>query len=277
MKIVAVGDNCLDVYVEQNQVTVGGNALNVAANAHIAGHESTYIGPVGSDEAGATITGVMASAGLATSDLLTREGVSGITLIELVEKDRRFLFEEFGVCGDWVPQLIPERASQSAMDWIHVGGPRTMDADFRALGAQARLVSIDLSDNVVPSDLDLTGVSVVFVSFDVEKGEATLAIGDRLRSQGANEAVVLSGPQGSTFVGNEGGFFCPAYPAEKYDTCGAGDSYISGFMIARAGGADPERAMDAGTTSATHTIQHLGGFPQEPHPIPEWIRRVYGL
>lgn len=277
MRIAAVGDNCLDVYIEQNQVTVGGNALNVAANGHIAGHDSVYIGPIGVDQAGEVIAETMTSAGLVTGGLLTTPGISGITLIELVERDRRFLFEEFGVCGEWIPQVTPERAAETAIDWIHIGGPRTMDADYLALASQARMVSIDLSDNLVPFDFDMTGVDVVFVSSDVEKGEATLAIGRQLRSQGATEAVVLSGPQGSTFVGDEGEYFCPAYPAERYDTCGAGDSYISGFMMARLDGADAEDSMDAGTISATRTIQHLGGFPQDPRPIPSWIRSDYEL
>ena len=47
--LVAVGDNCLDVYLTKDVMTVGGNALNVAAHWRKAGCAARYFGAVGQD------------------------------------------------------------------------------------------------------------------------------------------------------------------------------------------------------------------------------------
>lgn len=85
----------------------------------------------------------------------------------------------------------------------------------------------------------------------------------------------MSGPHGSTWVSSGEILHCDPHPAERVPPCGAGDSYISGFMMARATGATPGEAMEAGTVSATKTIQHVGGFPQVAHPIPKWVFDEY--
>lgn len=276
MKIAAIGDNCLDVYLEQDHLTVGGNALNVAANCAIAGHDSTYAGPVGTDVAGEDIVGAMQANGVDTGHVFQLPGKSGVTLVRLIDRDRSFLFEEFGVCADWVPAVPDDLVADGPLDWIHVGGPRTMQADFAAIRPNARLVSADISTWQMPEDLVLDDVDVVFASSDALLGEPTVAAARAILDRGASEVVIMSGADGSTWVGPDGVHHCPAHPAERVDTCGAGDSYISGFMMARASGLGPVEAMEAGTTSATATIQHVGGFPQSPRPIPGWVFRDYG-
>ncbi len=275
MKIAAIGDNCLDVYVEQNHMTVGGNAVNVAANCELAGHDAVYIGPVGNDKAGSIIRDVYETNGLDLSGIFTLDGKTGVTLIRLIDNDRDFLFEEFGVSEMWDPVLPESLSAHGRIDWVHVGGPRTMNADFASLSKKARIISADISTWTMEEDLDLSDVDVVFASSDVEKGDATAAIGREILARGAREAVVMSGPQGSTWVDADNELFCDATPARRVDTLGAGDSYISGFMLARISGASPEEAMAAGTASATETIQRIGGFPQKPREIPEWIYSEY--
>lgn len=51
MKLIAVGDNVVDYYQDQETFYPGGNALNVAVLAKRLGHEASYIGIVGNDEA----------------------------------------------------------------------------------------------------------------------------------------------------------------------------------------------------------------------------------
>lgn len=275
MRVVALGDNCLDVYLNQDCLTVGGNAVNVAGNCLAAGHDATYVGPVGTDLAGDAILNGLRENGFETQLVQTVSGISGVTLIRLVNRDREFLFEEFGVCGQWVPEVPGELVTSGEIDWVHVGGPRTMDADYQSISSVSRFVSIDLSTWSPSNGLDLHGVDVAFASADVDRGEATATIGRNLLSLGATEAVVMSGAQGSTWVGTGGVRFFAAHPAERVDTCGAGDSYISGFMMARVSGASAESAMEAGTLSATRTIQHIGGIPQIPRPVPEWVFSDY--
>lgn len=64
MKLIAVGDNVVDYYQDQETFYPGGNALNVAVLAKRLGHESSYIGIVGNDESrGASVERSQAGAG----------------------------------------------------------------------------------------------------------------------------------------------------------------------------------------------------------------------
>ena len=66
--LVAVGDNCLDVYLTKDVMTVGGNALNVAAHWRKAGCAARYFGAVGQDVEAAVILEEVEKAGLAAGD-----------------------------------------------------------------------------------------------------------------------------------------------------------------------------------------------------------------
>ena len=50
MKLIALGDNCVDVYRNKGEVHPGGNAVNVAVHAARCGAESEYIGNLADDE-----------------------------------------------------------------------------------------------------------------------------------------------------------------------------------------------------------------------------------
>jgi fructoselysine 6-kinase len=51
------------------------------------------------------------------------------------------------------------------------------------------------------------------------------------------------------------------------DTTGAGDSYIAGFLAARAAGSDVPQSMRAGARVAARTCGHLGAWPQDGAPL----------
>lgn len=53
--LVAVGDNCVDYYVQTRTGYPGGNPVNVAVYFTRLGGRAAYIGAVGTDEGGALI------------------------------------------------------------------------------------------------------------------------------------------------------------------------------------------------------------------------------
>lgn len=53
MKLIAIGDNVVDVYLERNEMYPGGNALNVAVlSRQFGAAETAFIGIVGNDTEG---------------------------------------------------------------------------------------------------------------------------------------------------------------------------------------------------------------------------------
>src|SRR5689334_23384481 len=88
--LLAIGDNCLDVYLSKSCLTVGGNALNVAAHWCLAGLEPRYVGVVGPDPEGRAVLEELARLGLDPADVEVRPGDTAVTLLRDRMGDRTF-------------------------------------------------------------------------------------------------------------------------------------------------------------------------------------------
>jgi 2-dehydro-3-deoxygluconokinase len=110
-----------------------------------------------------------------------------------------------------------------------------------------------ISDIVLPTHPDEAPV------FGDESPEATA---DRYLAIGVREVVVKNG-SGPAFVATADGVrhSIPATKAEKVvDATGAGDSFNSGYLTARAGGADPAEAVKNGHRVASIVIGYKGAL-----------------
>lgn len=271
MRVVSIGDNCLDAYVEQDRLTVGGNAANVAAACARLGIDTRYVGAVGDDEPADVVTEVLGRA-VDHAEFDEMPGRTGVTLIRLVDTDRQFLHEDFGVGQSWSPSL--STLDRLDADWIHVAGNGTDASAWHRLVQHGHKVSVDLSTEAVPSDL--RGLEVVFVSWDLQMGVSRVERGREVLAAGASMAVVTGGVEGSLAVAADSSTPCTALPITPVDTCGAGDSFIGGFLSAYLRTDGIPAALAAGTAVASATCLHLGGFPQRPRAIPPWLLDRYG-
>ena len=52
MKVVGIGDNVIDRYLNKGVMYPGGNAVNVAAHASMLGAQAAYVGELGDDLGG---------------------------------------------------------------------------------------------------------------------------------------------------------------------------------------------------------------------------------
>lgn len=270
--LVAIGDNCLDVYLEQERVAVGGSALNVAAQWRASGRAARYLGAVGTDAAAHLVRAGVRAAGLSDAGIDELPGATGVTFIRLVDREREFATEDLGVGPLWNPPGI-EAATEGA-GWCHVTGTAPGAAIPSRLAAAGRRVSVDLLGRPSGDQGDLVGVEIAFTSCDGPREEAT-ALARRLLAAGAGIAVVMRGAEGSLALRDGECFETTAQDIEPVDTCGAGDSFIAAFVTAHIDGAPIPDALAAGTRAATRTCLHLGGFPQRTEPIPAWLAAQY--
>jgi fructoselysine 6-kinase len=97
-----------------------------------------------------------------------------------------------------------------------------------------------------------------------------------LRAAGARQVVLTCGRRGSYFDDGTNVVHAPATPVDVVDTCGAGDSFIASFLAGfRFGGLGALEALHSASIAAAQTCTHLGGFPQRPRPIPNWLPAKY--
>ncbi|MCK4583541.1 fructoselysine 6-kinase, partial [Candidatus Bathyarchaeota archaeon] len=98
LRLLAVGDNCVDHYVELERRFPGGNALNVAVYAsRLPGVEADYVGVLGTDSEGDFMFNQIQAEGLDASLLLRREGETAVTTILVRDGERVFADYHEGV------------------------------------------------------------------------------------------------------------------------------------------------------------------------------------
>jgi fructoselysine 6-kinase len=271
-RLVALGDNCLDAFLGRDMLTVGGNALNVAAHWRRAGWNARYFGAVGDDPEGRIVLAEVAAAGLDPDDVEVRPGETAVTLLRDRSGDRTFLLESFGVGEGYLPGEAAYAAAAAA-DWVHLGTNANRDL-VRRLAAERVPFSLDLSTK--PFALPLAGVPLAFASGPDEAGAAVGPLAEALRAAGAAAVVVTCGSRGAFFSDGTGLLHAPAVPVAVVDTCGAGDSFIAAFLAAsRCERLAPPDALGRAAAAAAATCTHLGGFPQGSRAIPAWLPEKY--
>lgn len=271
-KLISVGDNCLDVYLTKDVMAVGGNALNVAVQWALNGWPARYFGAVGKDSEGDIIIDEIARVGLAPDDIERLVGDTAVTLLQEKAGDRRFLLEDLGIGKDYMPSANRYQAMTDA-DWVHLG-TNSSEQLVRKLVAGGIPFSIDVS--TAHFAVPLAGVPLVFAAGPEDSNEAIPPITKALRETGAQKVVLTCGKRGAYFDDGTTIWHAPAQKIDVVDTCGAGDSFIATFITAFCcSHKSAETALREATVSAAQTCLHQGGFPQEPGPIPSWLRQKY--
>jgi len=267
LKLIAVGDNCLDVYLSSGFLSVGGNALNVAVQWRRLGFGARYFGALGPDQEADITLAAIEAAGLNPGDVEIRPGASAVTLLADDAGERRFLFESLGVGEDYVPEPVRYEALRHA-DWVHLGTNASPEL-VRRLAADGIPFSIDLSTR--PLALPLEGVPLVFASGPDDPAEPVGPLFASLMAAGAREVVVTCGPRGSFHEAGGTRVAAGSVPVVVVDTCGAGDSFIASFIVARLDGQAAGEALAQSALRASETCSHLGGFQQPIQDIPQWL------
>jgi fructoselysine 6-kinase len=257
-----VGDNTIDEYVgAESKSFVGGNALNVAIRLRQLGSACRYAGAVGADPAGERVRASLESHDVMTDGLVTLPGRTSVSRIRVdATGDRAFDYEDFAVCADYRPDE-DELAKLSRCAVVHIGMlPGAADVRGR-LSGRGVLVSQDCAVSPGYDRLD-----VAFCSAGQDGPRARRLAAEAIDG-GATLAVVTCGAVGSLAFDGRSWWQVPAVPVDVIDTTGAGDSYIAGFLVARAAGSGVEQAMWSGARAAASTCGHLGGWLQEAAPV----------
>ena len=266
-RLAAVGDNCIDRFqAPVGETYVGGNAINVAVQLALLGHQSFYFGAVGRDRDGAQVRQLLEQNGVRLDGLKERDVNTAYTDIGITpDGDRVFLYEDFGACAGYRPDA-EDLALLKTMDHVHIGWLDDGGALRRALAAEGVSVSQDVSVNAAPADLGVEGLNIAFGSGgDGDQDAERLA--DGFLSRGAKLAVVTRGALGSLAIDGTELVSTGSRPVDVVDTTGAGDSFIAGFILAHLQGRPLIERLEAGRDLAARTCTHVGGFPQQPHTL----------
>jgi fructoselysine 6-kinase len=260
-RILGLGDNTVDTYVDLGLQYPGGNAVNVAVMATRMGAATGYLGCVGEDEGGVLVRSSLIAEGVDVARLRTRPGANARAFIGHVDGDRKFLRTEPGVRADYRWEDA-DFEYMARFDHVHTSIYSQLDEMLPLVKRAAGSVSIDGSNRWTPEWLDrvLPQVRIAFLSAsDVAQAELDALIAHCL-AKGPEVVVATRGGDGAIGATGAERLTQAALPTTVVDTLGAGDGFISGFLVNYLGGASLRHALHAGATYAARVCTWHGGY-----------------
>jgi len=236
----------------------GGKGLNQAVAAARAGSPTRFVGAVGRDDAGQTLTRVAGEAGVDTAEVAVVDVSTGRALILVADSGENSI-----VVVPGANELCPAgaaRAGEVVLAQLEVP-LNTVESTFRSareVGATTVLNPaparplppelLELVDIVVPNEheLDLLGG----VSGLLERGVGTV--------------VVTLGAEGARVHTSEGAVDIPTLSVDAVDTTGAGDTFCGYLASGLASGLQLESAARRGCLAAALSTTRSGAVPSMP-------------
>jgi len=263
--LVGVGDNVLDLYLDQGVYYPGGNSLNVAVLVRRFGlDDSAYIGLLGEDEEGAHVHACLLAEGLSTAHLRFATGDTGKAQVTLVNGDRVFVSSNKG----GIRKRLMLRMDEGDLDLIarmghvHSSCYSYLEPELPRIRAVADGLSFDFSTGRDPDYLAAVCpyLTLAFLSGSDLSDTETEALIATVHSMGAPMVCVTQGERGAVFSTGSKLLRQGITQAKLVDTMGAGDAFIAGFLAARLNGASIEDALPHAANSAAKACEWPGAF-----------------
>lgn len=260
MKIVTVGDNCMDVYQATETAYPGGNPVNVAVYMKSLGADSAYVGWVGSDQYGDAMKRKIQEKGVDVTHLSKKDGKTAVTQVELIGNDRCFGDYDEGVMAAF--SLEKEEVDFiGTHKLVHAGIWGHAEDSYPLFKEKGMLTSFDFSDKL---DHPLVKTLAPFIDYAfysyTKDDEYIRQFLKEVKEQGVNIAVATLGENGSLAYDGKQFHQQGIVETEIVDTMGAGDSFISGFLYGKVKGLPINECMELGAKTAAKTICYFGAW-----------------
>lgn len=270
MKIITIGDNVVDCYIDQGVFYPGGNCVNVAVNSKRNGCEqSAYIGVFGNDDKAEHIKWALSQEGVSFNHSRIMIGKSGQPRVNLTSKgDRVFI----GGPKDTVQHLVRLRIAPEDLEYIsqfdicHTSCYSSLELELPNIKEHCD-VSFDFSDYRDTKYLEMVcpHIKYGFLSgseLSLDEVEKLIEI---CHSLGTEIVGVTLGAKGALFSNRGKRHRQGIVPVDVLDTMGAGDSFIAGFLTSYIKYEDMDKALDYAANCAAKTCTFNGGFG---YPMP---------
>ncbi|TWT00560.1 fructoselysine 6-kinase [Planomicrobium sp. CPCC 101079] len=260
MKIVTVGDNCMDVYQPHGKAYPGGNPVNVAVYLRGLGADAAYIGWVGSDQYGEALKDKIQEKGVDVTHLSKKEGKTAVTQVELIGNDRCFGDYDEGVMAEF--SLTKEEIGFIGTHrLVHAGIWGHAEDKFPVFKEMGMLTSFDFSDKLSHSLVETLAPFIDYAFFSyIKDDEYIRQFLKDVQKQGVKIAVATLGENGSLAYDGRQFHHQGIVETEIVDTMGAGDSFISGFLYGMVKGLPVNQCMESGAKTAAKTIRFFGAW-----------------
>lgn len=261
-RILCIGDNTVDLYLDRGLQFPGGNAVNVAVQARRLGARASYVGCLGHDALGDLLWDSMSEEGVDLSHVRRMGSPNAWCRVRHEGNDRVFAGSFRGNRGQYGGFSGADAAFIAAHDLVHTTYASDLDAEIGFLRRHARLLSYDYSEYLrKPGHEETFGhIDIAFVS---APGIDDTACGELMRmfaGHGAKIVVATRGAEGAVALADGVTHRQDIVPADVVDTLGAGDAFTAGFLVRWVAQRDIPQALLAGVESAARACSYMGGY-----------------
>lgn len=236
LRVLGLGDNVVDKYMHTHTMYPGGNALNFAVYAKMFGIEAGYLGVFGDDEAAIHVYNTAHELRLDLSHCRFHTGENGYAEVRLDDGDRVFIGSNKGGVSKKYPLGLTkmDREYLAGFDIVHTSIFSYVEDMLPFVRDAAGFVSMDFSDCVDDAYLRrcLPFIDCASISCgDMSRNEILNQI-EQIREYGCRHIVIATRGSKGAQVSVDGTLYeqSPCLVAAT-DTMGAGDSFITCFLI----------------------------------------------
>jgi sugar/nucleoside kinase (ribokinase family) len=224
-------------------LSTGGSASNAVTGCAALGLECGFIGSIGEDEYGKFYIDDLVKRSM-TPYFQTMQNAPSGTAITLVspEGERTFathLGAAYQLTTAFLNKKYFERYNYFHIEGYLVQNYELLEISMKMAHSAGLKVSFDMgSYNIVEENLDFLRriipkyVDILFCNEQEAQTFTGKTGNEALREAGKTCPLVAmkTGKQGSMLINKNVVYMIPPFPAERVDTNGAGDSYVSGFL-----------------------------------------------
>jgi sugar/nucleoside kinase (ribokinase family) len=232
----------------------GGGAVGTAGWVAALGAEAGLVSTAGGED-GARIRSAVERAGIAAAWL---PGDTVRCLVLLTPDGERTMINQRPVptpaAVNDAARAVLERASVFWTDWRD---GETADAVHAAMGEGLRATAL----RRFRRELAAGRQHEVVIGTSADGFRPT---GDELEAMGCTVCVITDGPRGGSYRAGDSEwkrFEAAPLPGRFVDSCGAGDAFNAGVLVALSRGEAPEQALRLGASTAARACCQVGTFP----------------
>jgi len=262
MKVACFSVAAMDFFPQQNKHFAGGNSLNQAVRYRQMGHQSAFIGSLGTDEAGRRIMELLQAESVDTSYTYQMNGHTANNQIVNDEAGERY-----GVEGAWDGGVY-ENFELGEADWEYISGFDVWSTHANCPSYSESLKRKNKSqfmsvDFLHLKDYDLLERSLQVVDIAYFGGTADM-VNDLTRIAKGNRGILVLtlGAEGSIAFEGDKSYTQKALPMDKViDTTGCGDAFQAAFTATYFHTKDIPSSLLAGGKLGRKAASSYGGIP----------------
>ena len=235
IKVIGLGDNVVDKYEHINTMYPGGNALNFAVYAKRLGAEAAFLGAFGTDEEAGHVQRSIKEIGLDISHSKQYEGENGCARVTLQHGDRVFLgSNRCGVLREYGLNLTEEDLTYiKGFDLLHTGLYGFSEEELPKIKALGVPIGFDFSSDFTQEQVNQIAAKIDYAYFSGShlKTDEMLNLMLKTIQLGCKLALCTMGEKGALLYDGSAFYLQEPDLVKAIDTMGAGDSFITCFMV----------------------------------------------